>query len=234
LSKHNQPGRKKSLKRADMDEIYKRMPPGDIPWNIQEPPQALVELVETGVVRPCKAIDLGCGAGNYAIYLATKGFDVTGVDISSTAVSIAEENAKQKGIRCHFIVANVLGELDEIRETFDFALDWELLHHIFPKDRKKYVGNVYKKLTSEGSYLSVCFSEKDQQFGGSGKYRGTRLGTLLYFSSETELRKLFEPYFVIQDLRTIQIGGKHIPHTAVYAFMRKKLRLSSEPAYPPA
>jgi len=213
------------LKRVDMDEIYRRMSRDGIPWNIEEPPQALVELLETRAVQPCKAIDLGCGMGNYAIYLANQGFDVTGVDISPTAIRIAEENAKQKGIRCRFVVANVLGELDEVRETFDFAFDWELLHHIFPKDRTKYVRNVYKKLSSRGSYLSVCFSEKDKQFGGLGKYRRTRLGTLLYFSSEAELRELFDPYFTIQDLRTIQIAGKHIPHMAVYVFMRKKQSL---------
>jgi len=70
------------LKRIDRDEIYRRMSRDEIPWNIEEPPQALVELVEIGVVQPCKAIDLGCGTGNYAIYLANRGFDVTGVDIS--------------------------------------------------------------------------------------------------------------------------------------------------------
>jgi len=138
------------LKRIDMDEIYRRMSRDEIPWNIAEPPQALVELVETGLVQPCKAIDLGCGTGNYAIYLASRGFDVTGIDISPTAIRIAEENAKQKGMQCHFVVANVLGKLDEIQETFDFAFDWELLHHIFPRDRTRYVRNVYKKLASDG------------------------------------------------------------------------------------
>ncbi len=210
------------MKKADMDEIYKKMDRIDIPWNIEEPPQALVELVETGVIRPCKAIDFGCGTGNYAIYLASKGFDVTGVDISPTAIRIAGENADQKGIHCRFVIGDVLGQLQEIRETFEFAFDWELLHHIFPEDRTKYVGNVYKKLSPRGSYLSVCFSEKDQQFGGSGKYRETRLGTLLYFSSEAELQELFSPYFIIQELRTIQIPGKHLPHMAVYVFMKKK------------
>jgi cyclopropane fatty-acyl-phospholipid synthase-like methyltransferase len=206
----------------DLDEIYKKMPQIDIPWNIEEPPQALVELVEGGSVRPCKAIDFGCGAGNYAIYLAGKGFDVTGIDISPTAIRIAEENARQKGVRCRFLTADVLGGLEEIQETFDFAFDWELLHHIFPENRTTYVRNVYRKLSSKGSYLSVCFSEKDPQFGGSGKYRKTRLDTLLYFSSEAELRELFSPYFIIEDLRTIQISGKHLSHIVVYVFMKKK------------
>lgn len=198
------------------------MPPEEIPWNIETPPNALVELSERGKVNSCKTIDLGCGAGNYAIYFASIGFDVTGVDISQTAIKIAKENAKKKGVKSYFLVANVLGDLKEVKETFDFAYDWELLHHIFPEKRKKYVENVYRILNSGGKYLSVCFSTKDPQFGGSGKYRETRLGTILYFSSEDELRGLFDPYFNIKELKTIEISGKSAPHLVNYAFMERK------------
>ncbi len=211
-----------SDKETDMDEIYKRMPQEEIPWNIEEPPEVLVELVETGKVRPCKSIDLGCGIGNYAIYLATKGFDVTGVDISPTAIRIAEENAMKREVKCDFIVADVLGGLMEVKGTFDFAYDWELLHHIFPNRREKYVENVHGILKPKSRYLSLCFSEKTPQFGGSGKYRETPLGTLLYFSSEEELRDLFEPYFQIDELKTIHISGKYAPHLAIYAFMKRR------------
>jgi len=206
----------------DMDEIYRTMPQEDIPWNMEEPPEALIELIESGKVLPCKAVDFGCGAGNYAIYLAGKGFDVTGIDISPTAIGIAEENARKKGIRCRFIAVDVLGDLKELKGTFDFAYDWELLHHVFPEQRKKYVENVHGKLRSKGRYLSLCFSEENPQFGGSGKYRKTPLGTVLYFSTEDEIRSLFEPYFQIDELRTIRISGKFAPHLAIWAFMKKK------------
>jgi len=210
------------MKRTEIDKIYRNMHPAEIPWNIETPPKASVELVESGKVKPCKTIDLGCGTGNYAIYLANIGFDVTGVDISLTAIKIAKENAKKKGVKINFLVADVLGDLDEVKETFDFAYDWELLHHIFPEKRKKYVENVYRILNARGKYLSVCFSEKDPQFGGSGKYRKTPLGTILYFSSEDELRDLFDPYFNIKELKTIEISGKFAPHLANYVFMEKK------------
>jgi len=205
-----------------MDKIYRNTPLEEIPWNIETPPDVLVELVESGKVKPCKTIDLGCGTGNYAIYLASIGFDVTGIDISPTAIKIAKENAKRKGVKCNFLVADVLGSLDEVKETFDFAYDWELLHHIFPEKRKKFVENLCRILSPRGEYLSVCFSEKDPHFGGSGKYRETRLGTILYFSSEDELRDLFEPYFNIKELKTIGIRGKPTPHLANYAFMERK------------
>jgi hypothetical protein len=72
-----------------------------------------------------------------------------------------------------------------------------------------------------GGYLSVCFSEEDPDFGGVGKYRKTPLGTKLYFSSEDELRELFDPLFQIHELHTSQIAGKYGPHKAVVARMTR-------------
>lgn len=211
-----------TMRQNEMDRIYSSMPLEEIPWNIEEPPKALVELVEKKNIGPCKTIDLGCGAGNYAIYLASIGFDVTGVDISPTAIKIAKKNAKKKKVKCNFFVLDVLCDLNVVKETFNFAYDWELLHHIFPEKREKYVKNVHRLLNLKGKYLSVCFSEKDSQFGGSGKYRKTQLGTVLYFSSEEEMRCLFEPYFSIKELKTIEISGKSVPHLVNYIFVEKK------------
>jgi SAM-dependent methyltransferase len=204
-----------------MDEIYKDTPLEEIPWNMESPPELLVELVDAGKVKPCKAIDLGCGAGNYAIYLAERGFEVTGVDFSPTAVKIAGENASRKGVKCNFFVADVIEELDRVSQTWDFAYEWGLLHHILPEQRQKYVANVRRILNPEGKYLSVCFSEKDAGFGGPGKCRNTRLGTDLYFSSEDELKGLFEPYFRIIDLRTVEVNGKFGAHIFNYVFMER-------------
>lgn len=205
-----------------MDIIYRTRDQEDIPWNITDPPEVLVKLVENGTIHPCKTIDFGCGTGNYALYLAEQGFDVTGIDSSPSAIRIAREKAENKGIACKFIVADVLGGLDELKGTFDFAYDWELLHHIFPKDRETYIKNVQSVLNLKGTYMSVSFSELDPQFGGSGKFRKTPIGTTLYFSSEEELRNLFNPFFNIIELRTIEIPGKTAPHRSVFAYLEKK------------
>jgi len=207
---------------VDIDGIYRQLSLEKIPWNVEEPPEALVALVESGSIRPCTTIDLGCGAGNQAAYLAGKGFCVTGVDSSAEAIRLARENAASKGVSCRFVVADVLGDVGEIGETFDFAYDWGLLHHIYPEQRKKYVANVHRLLSKGGKYLSVCFSEQDPQFGGVGKYRKTSLGTVLYFSSEDELRELYEGCFTIVELKTIQIAGRAAAHQANYAFMERK------------
>lgn len=210
-----------------MERIYggQIVPVEDIPWNRPEPPELLVELVESGKVAPCKAIDLGCGAGNYAIYLASRGFDMTGVDISPRAIELARENARRRGVACRFVTADLLGELNlsEVGQAYGFAYDWELLHHVYPRQRKRYVANVSALLSPGAKYLSVCFSEEDPQFGGKGKYRATRLRTHLYFSSENELRELFSPHFDILDLRTVEITAETGSHAVIYAFMKKRL-----------
>lgn len=205
-----------------LDRIYKEMPIEKIPWDIESPPRALVEMVEHEMVRPCKTVDLGCGTGNYAIYLAGQGFDVTGIDVSPTAITIAQKRAEEKGVHCTFLVADVLGNLEELSGSFAFAYDWELLHHLFPEQRITYVRNVHRLLAPNGKYLSVCFSEQDPQFGGSGKYRKTPIDTVLYFSSESELKELFTPYFSIIDLKTIEIQGKTGNHVANYVLMENK------------
>jgi len=205
-----------------MERIYNDLDPGDIPWNIIQPPALLVEAVESGKIQPCRTVDMGCGAGNYAVWLARQGFDVTGIDFSSRAIEYARQLADRENIACRFIVADVFGDLREFRDRFDFAYDWELMHHVFPEDRPRYIRSAHDILRRGGKYLSVAFSEDDPAFGGKGKYRKTPLGTTLYFSSEEELEKLFGQYFRIIELCTIEIPGKHAPHLANVAWLERQ------------
>jgi hypothetical protein len=112
--------------------------------------------------------------------------------------------------------------MHEVSGIFDFAYDWEFLHHIFPEDRETYIRNVHKITNPGATYFSVCFSEDDPQFGGSGKYRKTRIGTTLYFSSESELKDLVSPYFRIRELKTIEVGGKFGSHVAIYLLAERR------------
>ena len=212
----------KVMIKEQMERIYRDIPLDKIPWNIKTSPEILVTTVTTNTAKTCKVIELGCGAGNYVIHFSKLGYDCTGVDISENAIRLAGISASTAGVDCRLIVADVTGDLSKWASTFDFVYDWELLHHIFPEDRDKYVDNVHRLLNAGGRYLSVCFSEEDPQFGGSGKYRKTPLGTVLYFSSEKEMELLFRKRFVICDLETIDIEGKNAVHKAIYAFMKKK------------
>lgn len=58
-------------------------------------------------LEPGTALDLGCGEGGDAVWLASQGWDVTGVDLSETAVSRAEAAASEQGVDAKFIAADL-------------------------------------------------------------------------------------------------------------------------------
>ena len=208
--------------KEQMNKIYSSMDLDNIPWNVETPPDILDDLIKSKNLSPGKVIELGCGVGNYIRYFSGMGFDATGVDISEKAIDIARELAQKAGVTCEFIAADVLGDMSEIKSKYDFVYDWELLHHIYPEDRNKYIENVQKLLKPEGHYMSVCFSEESAQFGGLGKYRKTPIGTVLYFSNGAEIESLFSRLFCVEELISIDIKGKKGIHKAIYALMRLK------------
>jgi SAM-dependent methyltransferase len=211
----------KNLKEK-MQEIYSTSAPDNIPWNIQKPPTQLVELIDSGKISPCSVIDLGCGTGNYSLWLAKKGFQVTGIDFSEKAVELASIQAERENVNCKFIVGDLTDSYFKSNSKFSFAYDWEVLHHVFPEDRGTYFQNVVGMLDKGGAYFSICFSEKDPDFGGVGKFRKTPMETTLYFSSEEEIEDLLVEHFEIEKLTTTEIAGKYGPHMAIIAFGYKK------------
>jgi SAM-dependent methyltransferase len=208
--------------KEQMNKMYSNKDLNNIPWNVETLPCILQDLLRSKILSPCKIIELGCGVGNYLRYFAKIGFNTTGVDISNKAIDIARILAQKADAKCEFIEADVLGNLSVIKSKYDFAYDWELLHHIFPEDRNKYIENVHGLLTTQGRYMSVCFSEASTQFGGVGKYRKTPIDTVLYFSNEAEIETLFSRLFSIVELKPVDIQGKQGVHKAIYALMRRK------------
>lgn len=204
-----------------LEKIYREHAPEEIPWNTPHPPQPIIDLIAAQSLRPCSMVELGCGLGNHARFFARLGFDVTGVDISITALKYARRYAEQEGLSCRFAAADLTQTAPFTDERFMFAFDWEVLHHVIPDHRGAYVGNVYRMLRSGGRYISLCFHEDDTHFGGQGKYRETPLGTVLYFSNVEELRALYSPCFHIADLRTLEVPGRPTPHISILADLRK-------------
>lgn len=97
-------------------------------WDKGGPALRLVKAVDQGEIKPCRALDLGCGSGNDAIYLAGRGFDVTAVDISPTALSIAAEKAQAAGVRVNWVLADALA-LPALR-PFEFIFDRGCYHNV--------------------------------------------------------------------------------------------------------
>ena len=62
---------------------------GFTPWDSDEPDPALVAAVEAGTIPAGRALEVGCGTGTNALWLAARGFDVLGVDVSPLAIDRA-------------------------------------------------------------------------------------------------------------------------------------------------
>ncbi len=204
----------------DIDEIYRNLPPEQIPWNRPELPEPLVELLDAGTILPCRAVEFGCGLGNHSIAMARRGFEITGVDLSPTAIHLAKENAATADVRVNFIAADATLGLEEVDGGYAFGWDWEMLHHLFPEQRTPYVANLARLLAPGALHLSVCFSEDDPMIG-EGKRRVTPIGTELYFSGVDEIEALYIPHFDIISLGLIDIQGTRGIHRAVKALLRK-------------
>lgn len=208
--------------REVFDRIYGRRTPEQIAWHYDDPPEQLVELLDSGKVRPCKAVEIGCGLGTQSLALARRGFDVTGIDCSRVAIEEARRRARQAGVAVRYVVADLLTSLDGLSPPYEFAWDWEVLHHVFPPQRPGLVRALADLIAPGGRYLSVAFSERDPWLAGQGKYRKTPIDTVLYFSSVQELRELFEPLFDVLELDTIPIRGKREPHLANWLLVQKR------------
>ncbi len=118
------------------------------PWDIG-PRDELVRLVESHTIQPGRAIDLGCGTGANAIFLAQNGFEVTGVDFAQAAIEKARQRANEAGVQVHFVVDD-LTHLQQVNGTFDFLLDYGVLDDLSLLQREAYVQNVLP-LTRPGS-----------------------------------------------------------------------------------
>ncbi|XCN74383.1 MAG: class I SAM-dependent methyltransferase [Candidatus Electrothrix aestuarii] len=84
----------------------------------------LHDLVENGAGK--KALDVGTGTGQFAVYLANKGFEVTGVDLSEEMIATARQNAAQEGLPIRFQTGDA-EHLDFADESFDVVVSRNLL-----------------------------------------------------------------------------------------------------------
>lgn len=125
-----------------------------VPWEIG-PREELVGLVETGRIAPCSAIDLGCGTGDNAIFLAQHGFDVTGVDFAPSAVEKAKRKALAAGVQVRFEVDD-LTRIRKIDGVFDFPVDYGTLDDLPPRRRAPYVRNMLRMTHAGSRYLLWC------------------------------------------------------------------------------
>ncbi len=125
------------------------------PWDVG-PRKELVDLVESGKLRPGKAIDLGSGTASNCIFLAQQGFEVTGVDFSSAAIELGRKRAKEARVQVDFIQDD-LTDLKHVSGPFDLLVDYGTLDDLSREHRRLYLQNVLPLTKSGSLFILFCF-----------------------------------------------------------------------------
>jgi SAM-dependent methyltransferase len=82
-------------------------------WDSDRPTSELVRVVRAEQIQPCRALELGCGTGANAVWLARQGFAVTAVDLSPAAIVRARDRAARANVSVRFL----LGDVRQLRPT---------------------------------------------------------------------------------------------------------------------
>ncbi len=167
---------------------------GDAPWDIGRPQPEIVRAAEQGLVDG-KVLDVGCGTGENALFLAARGHPVLGLDGSATAIDRARERASTRGLAARFLVWDAL-DLGRLRETFDTVVDCGLFH-VFSDDERPLYTRSLAEVTAPGSVVLVlCFSDEEPPGWGPRRV------------AEREIREAFRPAFAVADLRAARFATR--------------------------
>jgi len=150
---------------AHWDERYLS---SNTPWDTDRHDRNLERMLADHRIEPCSALEIGCGSGNNAIWLAGRGFQVTALDISAVAVSAASRKAgalKLKGA-VKFYTADVLSDVIP-GSPFQFVFDRGCFHSFeTPGERKACTAAIHRLLAEQGLWLSLIGSRDGPERAG--------------------------------------------------------------------
>lgn len=172
------------------------------PWDTGVTPPEVVGFVAER--SPGTAIDLGCGTGTNALYLAERGWRVVGVDFSNWAVRAARRKAQSGGYQAEFRQDDVT-RLEGIQGPFDLALDIGCFHSLPVDRRKAYADRLGELVAPGGTYLLYSWLPRDDDSGSSTP-------------SQKEVASLFGAHF---EPLAIEIGSERSRKSAWYTFKKK-------------
>jgi ubiquinone/menaquinone biosynthesis C-methylase UbiE len=122
-----------------------------------------------------KVLDLGCGSGWLAVYLARQGFEVVGVDVSAQAINLANTWASQEDLKISFDVADA-SQLQYQAGSFDAVVANSIFEH-FPIKQAQQLTDKVNTMLKDGGIFIGCF---DKVGGGPGEYYTLEDGTHVY------------------------------------------------------
>jgi SAM-dependent methyltransferase len=193
----------------------------ELPWDTGQPEPLLVEAIEQGVAKRGRALDIGCGTGTDALWLAAQGFDVLASDIAPLAIARASEKARAvvPAPRCRFMVHDFLaGELAE--SGFQFVFDRGCFHCFSaPGEQAEFAARVAKLLAEDGVWLSLIGSTEGPAREGPPR------------RSARDIANAIEPVLELVTLRAIEfeaLPGQAAPPRAWFCLARRR----AQPAQP--
>ena len=182
------------------------------PFFVDWPDENLAAWFSEGLLAPGRVLELGCGNGRDATYLAGLGCRVDAIDFSPAAIDWARERAKSAGAAVTFQCCSIFAA-DVAEGSYDLVYDSGCFHHLPPHRRKDYVELVARALKPGGSFGLVCFRPE----GGSGYtdqqvYERASLGGGLGYSADS-LRALWDRApFSLRVLRQMNKTGGQGPY----------------------
>jgi SAM-dependent methyltransferase len=194
------------------ESVYAADPPGGsrierAGWDIGGPQPVLVELERAGAISG-EVLDVGCGTGDNALYLAGLGYQVLGLDAAPSAIAHAKAKAERTHMPVGFAVADARS-MAGYEHRFDTVLDSGLLHTFGGSDRRRYI----RALRSVGKLGAVVhvLAVSDAAPPGPGPRR----------LAQQDLRSAFGAGWVIETLRRGEMLGAlpgH-PHGVIPAWL---------------
>ena len=168
---------------------------GELPWDTGQPEPLLVEFVTSGGIMPARTLEIGAGTGTNAIWLAERGFDVLGVDISPRAIERARAKMKGRDLRCRFATLDFLAE-PASDGPFQFIYDRGCFH-VFDEaeERARFAARVAAVLMPGGLWLSFIGSTEGPPREVGPPRRSAR-----------EVALAIEPALEILELRSAEFG----------------------------
>ncbi len=143
------------IQRTVFSRLYRRTPSVEaLPWHREEPPPLLERAVAERTERG-RALDLGCGEGVNAVYLAQQGFSTVGIDFVPAALAAARARAEEAGVEVELREGDVVEY--EAPAPFQLVLDSGCLHHLPKAKAVRYRAQLDRWIEPGGDYLLVHF-----------------------------------------------------------------------------
>jgi tellurite methyltransferase len=172
----------------------------------------LVDLVNTTrLTPPGRVLDLGCGEGRNALFLARRGFEVEAVDAAPTAVKRLVQLAQGSRLTVSARVADVR-EIDLPEASYVLIVANTILDHLDPRDSDRLIARIQRTVRPGGYVFASVFTTNDPGHTGIGPKSATAKHVKRYFAPG-ELRVLFGRFSILRYREEELLDRQHdAPH----------------------